>query len=78
MLIDFEHGVQMTPGELIEDGCSTFLYMAPEMFYLYHVHVAKTNGSVLYDTKVDMWALGVTIFQMLWSVMPLGLGEESI
>ena len=76
MLIDFGMAYKMTPGELIEDGCSTFLYMAPEMFYLYHVHVAKTGGSVLYDTKVDMWALGVTIFQMLYGIMPLGLGED--
>jgi serine/threonine protein kinase len=76
LLIDFGMAVLSPPGEMIEDGCSTLLYMAPEMFYLWHAHVAKTGGSVLYDHKVDVWALGVTIFQMLVGVLPFGLGDD--
>lgn len=79
-LIDFGMAVRVPPGadddECIEDGCSTLVYMAPEMFYTWHAHVAKTGGEVLYGPRVDVWAAGIVAYQLLYGRMPFGLGED--
>ena len=62
--------------EPLSDGCSTLRYMAPEMFPQWHMHVLKTGGDVLYDKKVDVWALGLVAYQMLYGKLPFGLGDD--
>ena len=40
--------------------CGTFFYMAPEFFY----------NVVKYNEKIDIYALGVILYEMLVGVMP--------
>ena len=45
--------------EKISTYCGTSFYMAPEI-------IAKKN----YSLNVDIWALGVVIFVMLFGILP--------
>ncbi|XP_005094497.1 MAP kinase-interacting serine/threonine-protein kinase 1-like [Aplysia californica] len=47
----------------------TRLYMAPEVFALLRVESLAS-----YDTRCDMWSLGVLIYKMLFGVMPFRRG----
>ena len=76
LLIDFGMAAAAGPSELLSNGCSTLRFMAPEMFPQWHMHVLKTGDEVLYDHKVDVWALGLVVYQMLTGRMPFGLGDD--
>ena len=79
-LIDFGMAVRVKPGEdVFEDGMSTMLYMAPEMFWVWHEERGTPDvpyGGVLYTSAVDVWALGVVAYQLLFGNLPFGLDPQ--
>jgi serine/threonine protein kinase len=43
--------------------------MAPEQFETYKDEV------IIFDHKVDIWAMGITLFQMIFNFMPYTVNE---
>lgn len=39
-------------------------------FYPYEMLVSKPNGYIEYDEKIDIWCMGVILFEMLYGVTP--------
>lgn len=58
-IIDFGMATYYDPEELIEISCGTLPYKAPEL----HRHDK-------YDEKVDIWAIGVIAFILMYGKMP--------
>lgn len=56
---DFGLASHMTKGELITDFAGTAVYMAPE--------ILEDLG---YDEKVDIWSLGVIVYELLCAELP--------
>ncbi|KAL1528037.1 hypothetical protein AB1Y20_009406 [Prymnesium parvum] len=72
-LIDFGLARRITAGnETFDDGFGTLDYMAPEMFLVWH---QERRSRFKYDSKVDLWALGIIVYQLLFGQMPFGLGD---
>jgi len=57
-MIDFGLAKKFKKGELMSDQCGTPYYIAPEIL----------EGE--YSIQVDMWSLGVVLYQMLSGVVP--------
>ena len=47
----------------LTDNCGTKIYMAPEL-------IIKEKRKQSYDSKVDIWALGITMFMLLGGKEP--------
>lgn len=47
--------------------CGTPPYMAPEVF-----------SGVPYDEKVDIWSLGVILFELMFYYLPFGANENLV
>jgi tousled-like kinase len=58
--------------ELTSQGAGTYWYLPPECF--------DVNRTPLISNKVDVWSVGVILFQMLYSRRPFGheLSQEQI
>ena len=66
-LIDFGNARKMSlDGEKLKNFSGTLCYMAPELF--------EKNG---FDEKVDEWAAGILMFNMLTGCDPFGQKSES-
>lgn len=65
-LTDFGMSIKYSPGFLITEPCGTFTTVAPEVDTLYG-----------YDYKVDCWALGIILFEMLTNCLPFDSHNES-
>jgi len=66
-LIDFGFAIEVKEGEKIREKLGSLNYMAPE------IHLDKD-----YDYKVDMWAVGVVLFNMLSGKQPFSGENEDI
>ena len=72
-LIDFGLAKRVTPGDdTFDDGFGTLDYMAPEMFLVWH---QERRSRFKYDAQIDLWALGVIVFQLLFGLLPFGMGD---
>ena len=47
-------------GETTTDGIGPLSYMAPE--------VSPTKGKTSYTNKVDLWSIGVTLYEMIFGI----------
>ena len=65
-LIDFglSNAGTSSGGTSMQTFCGTLPYQAPEMFAL------ATGSDAAYDSKVDMWAVGVTAYFLLCGQIP--------
>lgn len=62
-IIDFGYATKHNPGQLQSGVCGTPNYMAPE--------ILATGG---YSFGVDVWALGITVYRMLFGRTPFRAG----
>jgi len=66
---DFDKATQLMEGDFASEECGTIIYWAPEIAKCYNYDAEKkiwTKQKVLqYDTKVDIWCVGVMLFIML-------------
>ena len=53
--------------ELTSQGAGTYWYLPPECF--------QVGSAVRISNKVDVWSLGVIMFQMLYNARPFGEGQ---
>ena len=60
--------------ELTSQGAGTYWYLPPECF------LVSRNGPAMISSKVDVWSVGVVLFQCLFGVKPFGndLSQASI
>ena len=66
-LIDFGLSKVVTPLSRTNESYGTLIYCSPEIML-----------NLPYNSKVDVWSLGVIIFYLLFAVMPFGVkGNES-
>ena len=68
-MIDFGLAVVMEPRVMIEECCGTTSYMAPEVFN------CETSGA-RYDRCCDLFALGVTLYELTEKCFPFGKEPE--
>lgn len=64
-ITDFEFSVQVTKDELTDQPLGTRFYMAPELL-----------DCLPHDAGVDIWALGMTLYELTAKKFPFNLREE--
>ncbi|CAE8644259.1 unnamed protein product [Polarella glacialis] len=64
-LSDFGLAVFLPEGQLLRERCGTPVYMSPELFLLSEDPSANRNRKCGYGFPADVWALGVSIWQVM-------------
>ena len=66
-ICDFGTALRLRPGQQLVTPCGTLAYMAPEI-----VAASRARGGERgYDTKADVWSVGVLMYVLLAARFPL-------
>lgn len=72
-LTDFGFARDSTKNSLLKTICGTLVYMAPEILLMRENVHSHYNG-----VKIDIWALGVILYTLLYGLMPFEEEEEDL